>query len=557
MVDDAVRRRFGWRSARAALTGLVVCCLVNACTADDDPGAQRESGTTRPTQDPTSPTHSAVPTRTPPKHKDSSRPTSWGPTQREVARARQVVSRMPARELVGQLFVTGYAGTAPPLDLVRRFHVGGVITMSENITSVADVAAVNDQLQAADDRPWPLVISVDQEGGTVARLGSPLTQFPTYMSLGAADDGRLAQRVAFASGTELRAAGFTMVFAPDSDVTIGPADPTIGSRSAGSRPDLVARTVAASLAGYRRAGIVAVAKHFPGHGSVTANSHLRLPHQHATVATLGDRDLVPFERAVEVGASAVMVGHISVEHVDPGVPADLSAPVTGLLTRRLGFDGLVTTDALNMAAITRLYSPGEAAVAALRAGADILLLPPDLAQSYQGVFDALRSGELTRARLERSATKIAALMLSELRTPTPPEGVWGTHSGLSTQESEAATTVVAGSCGGPYVGDSVRAVGEGWLVDEFDQAAENAGLTTGSGPVVALLTSDSSSSTADIAVSVDTPYVLARTDATTRLALYGWTPEAMSALVAVLTGEADPKGRLPVPIPGLSTSRCG
>jgi beta-N-acetylhexosaminidase len=556
-----VSRALTPRAALSAVTAVVVGCLVCACTPEDP--APESTPASSSNLDPTT-TPSPLATDDPASdddpqvgHSDAGAASKGGPSKGELARAAHIFSRLPDRQLVGQLFVAGYRGAEAPVDLVRRYHLGGVITMPRNVVSVAGVAAANEELQTSSHRPWPLVISVDQEGGTVARLGAPLTEFPTYMSLGAADDPELAEQVAHASGVELRAAGFTMVFAPDADVTIGPKDPTIRSRSAGSRPDLVARTVSASLEGYQRSGIVAVAKHFPGHGSVTSNSHVELPHQDATLRKLRSRDLVPFERAVDSGVSAVMVGHISLDRVDRGVPADLSVPVTRLLTHGLGFHGVVTTDALNMAAVVKEYDPAEAAVAALRAGADLLLLPPNLPRSYEGVLGALRSGELSRARLESSAAKIGALMLHESRQPKPRKTVWGTHSRLSRRESAAAITVAAGACSGPYAGDSVRIVGEDWLVQRFEEAAGFAGLATGSGPVVALMTSGAPRRRVDIGVSVASPYVLAAArGAGTRLAIFGWTREAMTALVRVLTGAADPHGRLPVDIPGLTPPIC-
>jgi beta-N-acetylhexosaminidase len=488
---------------------------------------------------------------------DPSGPPSWGPSAVDLTTARAIVARMTDRELVGQLFVAGYRGPAAPAALVERYHLGGVIVMPANIDSVAGVAASNSALQASVDRYWPLVIAVDQEGGSVARLGPPMTEFPTYMSLGAADRPRLAEQVALTSGRELRAAGFTMVFAPDADVTMGPGDPTIGSRSAGSRPTVVARTVAASLAGYRRSGIIAVAKHFPGHGSVVTNSHRGLPHQHASVAQLNRQDFVPFKRAIAAHVSAVMVGHISLDRVDRDVPADLSRPVMQLLTRSLQFEGLVTTDALNMAAVTEHYRPGEAAIAALKAGADLLVLPPDLPRAYGAVLRALRSGALSRDRLEESAAKIGALMLHESTSPIAARAEPGRVSALTQRVSAAAITVVAGECTGPYVGGAVRPVGDPVVVRSFRRAAHRAGLATRSGPRLALLGETRPKHPVAIAVSLGTPYVLAgaRT-AGTKLALFGWTPGAMEALVDVLLGHADPQGSLPVDIPALMPPRC-
>lgn len=489
------------------------------------------------------------------KHRPD-QPTGWGPTRGEWRQAQRIVARMPNTQLAGRVIVARYAGMAAPTALVDQYHLGGVIVMSDNVSSVQSLVASNHELAAAARaRPWPLVVAVDQEGGLVARVGRPMTQFPAYMSLGAARDSHLAQQVARASGQELRTAGFTMVFAPDADVTVGPTDPTIGSRSAGSDPDAVARIVSASTVGYSQSGIVSVLKHFPGHGSVTANSHQTLPHQEATIEELTRRDFVPFSAAIKVGAPAVMVAHISLDRVDPGVPADLSGEDLDLLSSELGFEGLLTTDALEMAAVTDGYSSGDAAVAALNAGADMVLMPLDVDGAYQGILSALRDGSLPRSRVEDAAAKVGALMLHEQAHRLRP-GRLGSHRALSRRESAAAITVVAGACEGPYVDGPVQAVGEPADVAAFTAAAQRGGLEYGPGTTVGLVAGSLPAGDVDVLVSVDTPYALGQSSARTRLALFGRTSGAMAALVDVLTGDAQAPGRLPVAVPGVDAPRC-
>lgn len=550
-------RRRGPAGRRGAVT-VAAALLVAACSGGgpDHPSAADPGGTPVPSPVPSG-AAGGVPGggATPPRQGHPA--ASWGPSSADLARAGRVAARMSDRELVGQLFAVSYAGVEPPIDELRRFHLGGIVVGGDNPSGPRALARSNARAQHARAAPWPLVVAVDQEGGAVARVGAAMTPFPTYMALGAADRPGLAAAAAAASGRELRAAGFTMVLAPDADVTAGPADPTIRSRSAGADPALVARTVAGSVRGYLRSGIVPVVKHFPGHGSVTADSHRRLPRQPAGLAALAARDFRPFARAIAVGAPAVMVGHIALNRIDPGVPADLSRRATGLLTRRLGFAGLVVTDALDMRAVTRSRDPGEAAVAALRAGSDLLLMPASLPRAYRGVLAALRDGRLTRARLEGSVATIGALMWREQRHPRPPMRVIGTHGAVSRRVSEAAVTVVSGHCRGPYLAGAAHAVGERWLVDLFDAAAARAGLATGRGPVVALVGTTAPRRRSDIAVGVSTPYALADArGAPTRLAAFGWTPQAMDAVVDVLTGAATPRGRLPVPVRGVPGARC-
>jgi beta-N-acetylhexosaminidase len=407
-------------------------------------------------------------------------------------------------------------------------------------------------------RDWPLWLSVDQEGGIVARLGEPMTPFPTYMTAGAARDAAATESAAAASGGELLEAGFTVVYAPDADVTVGPSDPTIGSRSAGSSPGLVSDSVLASLRGYERAGIVSVVKHFPGHGSVPADSHEVLPVQEASLAELKRRDLRPFEVAVQAEASAVMISHIAVESVDPGVPSSLSRQVvTGLLRERIGFKGVAITDALNMGAIVDTYGAGGAAVKALKAGNDVLLMPADVPAAIRAIRSAVRDGRLPRERLEEAATRMIALLLHQRAGNTAPRAI-GSSARQSLALSRAGITVVDGSCRGPLVDGEVRPTGDPDAVAAFTEAAEAGGLGIGAGgATVDFVGYADGPGGGDVVVTTDTPYALADSYATTaRIALYGDTPEAMRALVEVLTGERRAPGRLPVPVDGVARRGC-
>ena len=339
--------------------------------------------------------------------------TGWGPTLDELDRAARLVGELRLPELAGQVIVADWRGTGAPTDMVRRLHLGGVIAFSDNVASTSQIRSVNARLRRTAHRPWPLFLAVDQEGGIVQRVRGAATGFPAFMSAGAADDLRLTRTAARASGAELRGLGFTVDFAPDADVTSGPADPTIGSRSVGSDPDLVAEHVVAAAQGYLDAGVLPVLKHFPGHGSVPADSHVGLPVQTRTLRVLRRIDLEPFRAGVAAGLPAVMVGHLDVRAVDPRVPSSLSRKVvTGLLRHDLGFDGLVVTDSLEMGAVSRRGS-ARVAVQALRAGNDVALMPADPAAARAGLVEAVRSGALPRERLEQAAARQVALLLHQ------------------------------------------------------------------------------------------------------------------------------------------------
>jgi beta-N-acetylhexosaminidase len=343
-----------------------------------------------------------------------------------------------------------------------------------------------------------------------------------------------------------------MVFAPDADVTVGAADPTIGSRSAGDDAREVATVVRASTRGYIESGIVPVLKHFPGHGSVTADSHLTLPHQGAGVSELKQRDFLPFAASVKAGAPAVMMAHISVDQVASGVPADLAPKVVGLLTEGLGFDGVVVTDALVSG-----YGAGDAAVAALQAGSDLLLMPADVSAAHSAIVSAVSDGSLSRARLEEAAAKVVALMMHEDAAGEVDVDVIGSHSHVSREVSAKALTVVQGRCKGPYVDGAITATGDSEVVEVFNTVSEAHGLTLGGGTTVALISAYGGPAKADIVVSLDSPYVLVSSSATkAKLALYGSTPQAMEALGDVLMGDAAPTGHLPVALPGLDVPAC-
>ena len=568
------------RLALLALALLVTGCEGGPSEPEADPSPST-SASEAPPADPTEPTEPPGPANR------LGLTTGWGPTEAELDRAVRSARRLSLVELAGQVIVASWSGTAAPVRTVRGLHLGGVIAFDDNVTSARQIAAVNRTLRRGARRPWPLFLSVDQEGGVVER--APTTGFPAFMSAGAADDARLAERAYGRYGAELAGLGFTVDFAPVADVTIGPDDPTIGSRSAGSDPDLVAEQVAAAATGLAQGGVVPVLKHFPGHGSVPADSHLTLPVQTRSLRELRRTDLMPFEAAVDSGQPAVMVGHLDVRAVDPRVPSSLSRRVvTGLLRRELGFGGLVVTDSLQMAAVTHGRDPSAVAVRAIRAGADVLLMPPDPAVARDAVVRAVRRGSLSRSQLLRSVSRQIAL-LTHADQGTVRSAPVGSARSASRRLSAAAITVVSGPCDGRLVEDAVVPVGEPAGVAAFVRAARVAGLEIlvrreppkrlaeprsrrerrllaawraeeevrlSAGTRIGFMGYAGGPVAAEIAVATDTPYPLGRSRARVRIATYGDTPGAMASLVDVLVGKASAPGRLPVEVAGLPRRRC-
>jgi beta-N-acetylhexosaminidase len=448
---------------------------------------------------------------------------------------------------------------------VRDLGLGGVIAFGAESVDPGRLRDAHQRLQRDARRGWPVLVGVDQEGGVVERLQTGVTRFPTFMSAGAADDAALTRSAYAAGARELRGLGFNVDFAPVADVTIGPADPIIGSRSASSAPRLVAEQAVAAARGFAAGGVVPVVKHFPGHGSVTDDSHLTLPVQERSLARLRRTDLLPFRRAVEAGLPAVMVGHLDVRAVHPRMPSSLSRRVvTGLLRRDLGFDGVVVTDSLEMAAVTGRYGSAESAVRALRAGADVLLMPPDPRAARDGIVRAVRRGALSRERLRQAAARSIALALhaggaGAGRAP-------GSARAASRRLSAAAITVATGPCRGRLVSRAVLPSGDPTAVARFTTAARAAGLEVvarrspprvraaatsvgftgyGDGPVAA-----------DVVVATDRPHVLAATRGGVEVATYGDTPGAMAALTEVLLGRERAPGRLPVQVSGVQRQGC-
>ena len=354
-------------------------------------------------------------------------PTAGG--KRTEAWIAAVVRRMSVEEKVGQLLVahvygaaaevadarnTAEYGVATPSEVVAKYHLGGVcyFTWSGNVVDPVQVANLSNGLQRSSvgsGAGLPLLVSTDQEQGTIVRIGPPATQFPGNMALGAERRVDAARRAAAITGRELAAVGINQDYAPVADVNVNPANPVIGVRSYGSEPGLVRALTAAQVKGYQRdAGILATAKHFPGHGDTSVDSHTGIPVITHTREQWEDIDAPPFRDAIKAGIGAIMTGHLVMPELDPaGDPATLSYPImTGILRRELGFDGVVVTDALGMQGVRDKYGDDRVVVLAVLAGVDMLLRPPQFDVAHQALLAAVDQGEISRHRLDESVTRI-------------------------------------------------------------------------------------------------------------------------------------------------------
>ncbi|MGN9783685.1 beta-N-acetylhexosaminidase [Nonomuraea sp. ZG12] len=362
-------------------------------------------------------------------------PTTPAPAPTQADPVKRALAKLSVEEKVGQLFMPVLYGTAAdsvsgenqarygvqtPAKVIDRYHLGGVILFPANVKSVDQVVRLTNGMQKAAG--LPLLISTDQENGPVSRMSALMTPFPGAHRIGATKDVKVSRAVARATGEELRALGVNLDFAPVADVNIDPRNPVIGKRAFGNRPAEVSKMVAAAVKGFEDAGVAATAKHFPGHGDTHVDSHTGLPVIDHTRAQWKRLDAPPFKAAIGAGVDAIMSAHIVFPKLDPsGDPATLSKPIlTGLLRQELGFDGVISTDALNMAGVREKYGDGEVAVRAVLAGADLLLMPYDLRKAYDAVLSAAKSGRISERRLDQSVTRLLTLKQARGLLNKPP-----------------------------------------------------------------------------------------------------------------------------------------
>jgi beta-N-acetylhexosaminidase len=475
------------------------------------------------------------------------------------------------------------AGVDTPAEMVAKFHLGGLILVgftpgdptggtnaTTNVDTPAQVRALTAGLQSAAARlpaAAPLLIGTDQEFGVVTRIKQGVTALPAAMAFGAAGRPALTEAAWRAAGTELAAMGITVDFAPVADTLRPGGNAVIGSRSYGADAQANAAQVAAAVRGLQGAGVAAALKHFPGHGHTTGDSHSELPVVAQTRAAWQRQDLPPFRAGIDAGAGLVMSGHLDVRALDPGVPASFShAVMTDELRGRLKFAGVAVTDAMNMSPAMR-WPPGEAAVRALKAGDDVLLMPPDIGKARDGIVAALGDGSLPRARLVEAVTRILTLKFRTASRPRPALSTLDSaaHRRAVRAADAAAVTVLRGRCSGPLVRGPVRVTAPAGR--ERARADLTAALRAAGVPVAASGGTEvrlvgygdhagDLSAGAAVTVALDTPYLLGSARSPALLATYSSSPLSLSALAAVLAGRARAPGRSPVAVPGLPRSAC-
>lgn len=322
---------------------------------------------------------------------------------------------MKLAKKIGQLLMVGFDGTTSSKEVecaISKHHVGGVILFSRNIKNPLQVAKLTSSLQALS-KDGPLLMGVDQEGGRISRLPKPFTQFPPARVYGQLNDIPLTYSAGEAIAKELTAVGINLDFAPVLDVDTNPDNPVIGNRAFGASPLTVSEHGLAMMSGLQDNGVIACGKHFPGHGDTHLDSHKTLPTVTHPISRLNDIELKPFIHLAQNRLATIMTAHVLYKALDPKRPATLSKKiVTGLLREAIGFTGVVISDDLEMKGITDGGSIADAAVLAVEAGCDLLLVChtfDEQVATLEALIHAVEKGDISEARIDQSVARIAAL----------------------------------------------------------------------------------------------------------------------------------------------------
>ncbi|WKA51632.1 glycoside hydrolase family 3 N-terminal domain-containing protein [Planococcus liqunii] len=537
----------------------------------------------------------------------------------------KAVAGMTMEEKVGQMLMPDFRNwkgqnvtqLLPEIEqLVKQYHLGGVILFRENVVTTEQTTKLVADYQEAAEK-YGLLMTIDQEGGIVTRLQSG-TDMPGSMALGATRSAEITENVGNAIGEELSALGINMNFAPSFDINNNPDNPVIGVRSFGENPELVAELGVAYTKGLQASGTAATAKHFPGHGDTATDSHIGLPEVPYDLERLKAVELYPFQKAMEAGIDAIMTAHVTFPKVDGTkviskkdgseitLPATLSHKVlTELMRDEMGYEGVIFTDALNMQAIADHFGPVEAVIRAVNAGSDIVLMPVGLESVANGLYEAVRSGEISEDRIESSAKRILALKLKrgivKEETPKPVEEkvanalqVVGSeeHQQVEREASEKSITLVKNEGVLPlapnpedlvvvvgnaysdelYAGLKARHGNTIWIQkDNLLTEQELAQVQAAKAVVVGTRTSTVSQRSPNsgqmkmanqiiastdapvIAVGIQNPYdIMAYPEVDAYLTQYSFRTASYEAMASTILGQLSPTGKLPVTIPDLA-----
>ncbi len=332
--------------------------------------------------------------------------------------AEQTLAQMTTAEKIGQLLMMDFRTNADGTGMttlgesvatqIADYALGGVILFAENLDTATQTTQLIADMQACAS--IPLFIGVDEEGGLVSRLGNSNIAHTDFAPMGTLTSTEQAAEAGQTIGSELVALGFNVNFAPVADVNTNPANTVIGNRAFSSDATIAAERVAAFVTALQQEGISGSAKHFPGHGDTATDSHYGIATVSHDLERLLSVELLPFQAAAQAGVDMMMLGHISTPNVTGNdLPASLSADMVALLRESCDFDGVITTDAMNMQAITDYFGVGEAAVLAVQAGVDLVLMPADLTAAYTALEQAVAEGEITMDELDAHVLTVLRL----------------------------------------------------------------------------------------------------------------------------------------------------
>ena len=339
-------------------------------------------------------------------------------------------TRSEIRRAAGRLICCGFDGTSVTAELkeiLREVNPMGLILFARNIESPEQVAELNRELKLLrTQKDDPLLLSVDQEGGRVARIKRPATEWPPMRQLGMLGDAKLVERVGRALGRELRAMNFDVDFAPVLDVDTNPKNPIIGDRSFAREPEVVAELGAALVKGLQGAGVGACGKHFPGHGDTDLDSHLALPKVEHELPRLREIEWPPFRAAIEAGVGAIMTAHVVTESLDARVPATLSPTVLGYLRDELSFSGVIVSDDVEMKAVADRYTARELAELGLRAHVDLFLAchrPDVISDMYRAIVQLVEDELVSHDDLLDAEQRVVAWRDAYYKAPLTTQAV--------------------------------------------------------------------------------------------------------------------------------------
>jgi beta-N-acetylhexosaminidase len=359
---------------------------------------------------------------------------------------------MTLEEKIGQMFLVGFHGLTAPdylLEWLSQGRVGGVILFARNIESPQQVTTLTESFHAA--AKYPILISIDQEGGIVARLREGFTESPGAMALSAANNRELTARMSAVLAAEMRALGINWTYAPVLDILYNPDNPSLMTRSFGTDAEQVALMASASVEGFQSGGVATTAKHFPGLGNTALDTHLSLPKLDTPIESLLRHDLLPYQAVMQSGLASVMTTHTIYSAIDAEHPATLSPIlIKKLLRDELKFTGVVTTDCMEMKAISSHYGAGESAVLAVLADVDLILFSHTRAmqeEAYDALLGATKSGRLSEAVIDAANTRIQALKQRYKIDSKPDLSVirCAEHLAIAQEAARAATVLLKGT----------------------------------------------------------------------------------------------------------------